>query len=275
MKISEIIDRILAYHPNIENYGSNRERDCDRYKCGDSDQECTGILVSIAAPVRIVEKAIELGCNLIIVHEPVFYTHADFTDWLVGDEVFDRKMELINKHGIVIWRDHDHIHRHKPDGIGQGVMMELGWQDYLISENRDKPNDFRLPQTTVRELACYLKEKLCMDTVRVIGNIDAVVSTVSFVGHVWDGDDAYQRKITKKVIDEGIDVVIPSECIDWTITSYMRDAGQLGLNKAMIQLGHMNREELGMKWAVNWISDLVDHQVPVTFHPAADMYQYV
>ena len=43
----------------------------------------------------------------------------------------------------------------------------------------------------------------------------------------------------------------------------------------MIHLGHMNWEELGMKYAREWISDLVEAQIPVTYVPSEDMYRYI
>ena len=43
----------------------------------------------------------------------------------------------------------------------------------------------------------------------------------------------------------------------------------------MIHLGHMNWEELGMKYAQEWISGLVDNKRPVTYVPSEDMYHYI
>ena len=65
MKIQEVIDRILAYHPTLIRYMG-----CDEIKCGDAEQECTGIVTAMDATVNVVKKAIELKANLIVVHEP-------------------------------------------------------------------------------------------------------------------------------------------------------------------------------------------------------------
>lgn len=279
MKIQEIIDRILEYHPTIKGYGSHPEREYDGFKCGDPQQECTGIVTSIAAPIHVIEKAAEMGCNLIIVHEPTFYTHLDPVDWLEGNEVFERKMELIRKHNIVIWRDHDHIHSHKPDGIFYGVVSELGWENYMVQEEvtATAPGDFVLPRITVRELAKYLKEKMNLNAVRVIGNMDAEITRVGFAGmHILDSLNNDEQKLpTKQFIDRKCEAMITLECVDWTLASYIRDAGELGQPKALIMVGHFNFEELGMKWAVNWIEALTDRRLPVVFVPSADMYQYI
>lgn len=270
MTIQEVIDKILAYHPKIDETNT-----CDGFKCGNPQDECTGIVTSVAASIEVIKKAAQLGANLLIVHEPSFYTHFDKTEWLANNEVFKEKLELLDKYGIAIWRNHDHIHAHKPDGIMYGNMMELGWQDYLIGdpEKLGFEYHFKLPETTVKDLCLFLKEKIGLNAVRVIGNVDAKISTVAFAGHLYVS--VPEEKGTILSNDMNIDVLIPGELIDWTTASYMRDAGQLGKNKAILHIGHMSMEELGMKWAVNWIKELVDNQLPVTFVPSADMYQYV
>ncbi len=275
MKISEVIERIIAYHPEMPEYGSHPERECDGFKCGDPEQECTGILTSVAAPVKVIRRAIELGYNLIVVHEPVFYTHLDPTDWLEGNEVYEEKIKLINEHNIVIWRDHDHIHRHQPDGIFYGVAKELGWEEYASDDN--KYRDFVLPPTPAREIALHLKEKMNLNAVRIIGNPDAVISRLSWPGmHIMDDpNNDNQKKSTQRFIDVNADAMLTMECIDWTLASYVRDAGQLGMPKILFMVGHMNSEELGMKWAVNWISELVEGKLPVEFYPSGDMYDYI
>ena len=115
-----------------------------------------------------------------------------------------------------------------------------------------------------------MKEKLGLNAVRVIGNLDGPVSRVGMVGHII----GQEQEITRRIREENIHVAIALEALDWTTNSYIRDAGQLGMFKALILGGHLNTEELGMKWAVNWIGELVP-ELPVTFVPSADLYQYV
>ena len=42
----------------------------------------------------------------------------------------------------------------------------------------------------------------------------------------------------------------------------------------MISLGHFNWEELGMKYARDWLRELVGDALPVEYVPSGDMYQY-
>lgn len=265
MKIQEVINRILLFHPSLP----ADQPTCDGFKCGDPQAECTGIVTSVQASVDVIRRAAALHANLIIVHEPTFYSHMDSTDWLEGDEVFEQKKALLKDTEVAIWRDHDHIHAHRPDGIMAGVAAEMGWTDYL-EEDRGFRSSFRLPQTTPRAIAEAIKEKLGLNSVRVIGNLDGPVSRVAMVGHIIGEECA----VTSRIREENIDVAIALEALDWTTNSYIRDAGQLGMNKALILGGHINTEELGMKWAVHWIRNLVP-ELPVTFIPSADLYQYV
>lgn len=74
--------------------------------------------------------------------------------------------------------------------------------------------------------------------------------------------------------EQGVDAIIPGEVIDWTVMSYIRDAVQLGKAKAAFNIGHFNMEELGMKYAVDWILELLDNEIPVHYVPSEDIYQF-
>lgn len=268
MKIQDAIDKLLAYHPTLD-----REVTCDGFKCGNPEDELTGIVTTCCASVDVIRKAAELGANLILTHEPTFYTHFDPIDWLQGkNPIFDEKWKLCQENGIAIFRDHDHIHAHNPDGIFTGVMKELGWESYLACDPA-KPMRFVIPPKTVRELALELKEKIGLNGVRVIGNMDAVVTNVAMGGHIMAQN--HDMAATELFAREDVDVLIPGEVIDWTTVACARDAGQLGMNKAIINLGHFSWEELGMKHAAGWMAELIDHAVPVTFVPSVDMYQFL
>lgn len=66
--------------------------------------------------------------NLIIVHEPTFYSHQDETKSLGNDPVFEDKLKYINENKLIIWRFHDHWHRTSADGIYVGMIEKLGWK---------------------------------------------------------------------------------------------------------------------------------------------------
>lgn len=62
---------------------------------------------------------------------------------------------------------------------------------------------------------------------------------------------------------------------EWTTCAYIRDAMQLGQNKAMIKLGHERSEEAGMEYMATWLPDLIDHCCPVIFIDAKEPFVYL
>jgi len=273
VKISEIIEKIIAYHPPMDT-----TRTCDVIKYGNPDKECTGIVVTCFASADVIRKTVELGANFMICHEPVFYNHEDETEWLQDNKVFLAKKKLLDETGVVIWRDHDRIHagpsnnnRPHMDGIFYGIMQELGWESYL--ENYpNKPLLYKLPETTVRELARELIDKLHLNGMRIVGDMDAKVSKVLICQHVFGHRD---NEIIEQTDTDNIDVLIPLEIVDWTLSEYVRDSDQLGQPRAILAMGHFNFEEPGMKYMTKWLPEVIGNDVPVHYVQSGDGFQYI
>ncbi|MBQ2584358.1 MAG: hypothetical protein II568_04205, partial [Erysipelotrichaceae bacterium] len=139
-----------------------------------------------------------------------------------------------------------------------------------------------LEECSVRQLAQKLIDIIGLNGARIVGDENAIVRKVALVGHLYPQDivkkDGTKGEYSIKVIEameNGVDVIIPGETIDWTVLSYIRDAYELGKNKAAILIGHFNWEELGMKYMQEWLFDLIEGQIPVTYVPSGDMYHYI
>lgn len=287
MKHREVIEKILAYHPHISDYEG-----CDGYKSGDPDDECTGIVSALVPTVEVIQKAHDLGCNLIITHEPIYYQTPDFPDWkgCFCNTVQTEKEDLIRRYGITIWRDHDHIHAHRPDGIFSGVIEYLGWMSYYRPDLVDEGvfmMPFEIPKTTVKELGKYLMDKIGMKGLRFIGNPDDAITRVALTVHLYPhafgpdeiGEDGFYRDYSMTVMEQmekyDIQAIIPGEIIEWTVLSYIRDAISMGKVKACFNIGHFSLEELGMKQVACWLAELTEHRIPVHYVPTGDIYHYL
>lgn len=284
MKNREVIEKILAYHPNLPGYHG-----CDDWKCGNPEAECTGIVTALVPTVNIIKKAIALNANLIVVHEPTFYTSEDGPGWFEDfpNAVYDEKRRLLDSHGIAIWRDHDHMHAHSPDSIFTGVIKYLGWEGRAVPDFDTGSFGhyiIEFPEMTVGELCRHIIRSIGLNGIRYIGDPGAKVRSAAIVGHLFPGPCGKKRRDGTpseygvqiiRALEEKVDVILPGEIVEWTALSYVRDAVQQGRAKAMINIGHLNWEELGMKYAREWISDLVDGRLPVTYVPSEDMYRYV
>lgn len=287
MKKIEIIQKILSYHPEVENY-----KGCDEFKSGFENEECTGIAVSLSPSFSVLKAAAATRCNLLITHEPLYYQTPDFPDWKgnYANSVYEEKLNFIHEKKLTIWRDHDHMHFHKPDCIFSGVINELGWNEYYTPKSI-KGNDscycFEIPETTVDNLISFLKKKLNMKGIRYLGCKDERVTKVAIVGHLFpncffkDGMtpegyyNDYSMEIIKKLELEGVQVIIPGETIEWTVLDYIRDRISMGKPAACLSIGHFKLEELGMKNFSKVIEGLFDTCGHVTYIPTDDGYSYL
>ncbi len=276
MKIYEAIDRVKKFHPVMD-----RETQTDVIKYGDPEKECTGIVTTCFASSDVIRKAAATGANLLIAHEPLFWNHPDQTGWLEGDPVYESKKALLDETGMVVWRDHDTIHstgwgadRKNVDGIYYGIMKELGWEEYLVS-SPVKPLLYKLPEIDATDLGHELIEKIGLKGLRIVGDPHAKVSTVFLAEHVNDrpsrqeGDDK-----VRETMQYDADAIIPLECIDWTLSAYVRDSAMLGRPRVLYNTGHFNLEELGMKYLAECIRPLMDG-TPVQYIMSGDSYSYI
>ena len=286
MTIQEVLGRVSKYHPNLgEDY-----QGCDGIKQGDSLQECTGIVSALVPTIDVIRKTIELKANLLYIHEPTSYLTPDWPEWKADYEcsVYEEKLKLINEHNIVIVRDHDHMHAHNPDSIFTGVLKYLGWLQYLTEE---QPIPFGyvvcFPEARkLKEINQELIDKIGMKGLRFVGNPEAEFKKIAFTGHIYpeafipshfneDGSwSDYATEIIRTMEQDGIECIIPGEIIEWTVLSYIRDGVSLGKNLACINPGHFNWEELGAKYAKDWLEELTENRVPISYVPTCDMWNY-
>lgn len=283
MKAKDVVEAIIQY----SNVPVPPKETCDGYKAGEPDTEITGVVTTFMATAEVIRQAAALGANMIITHEPTYFTGRDTTEWLANDPVYEAKRRLIEEHGMVIWRYHDLMHMMKPDGIYEGFLEELGWQQYARGAKRMPGGEkdmgahfveafsdyYDLPETTVMNLALFLKKKLGMDTIQVVGRPDMPCSRVGVLvggGSLGFGIDEMPIKIMEK---HKLDVLVCGEILEWTVCAYVNDAKQLGQNKAMIVLGHERSEEWGMKHMKGWLSQKLEG-TPVHFVDAKEPFTY-
>ena len=170
-----------------------------------------------------------------------------------------------------IWRFHDHIHSMTPDLIFAGVQRDLGWESYNDPADRFL---YTIPPTTVPALAELLKERLGIEKVRVVGSTEARVEKVGLLiggGSLGLGSDTMPMEIMRR---HDLDVIVAGEILEWTLCAYVRDAAQLGMNKALIVAGHNRTEEAGMKYLPGWLAAVLPG-LPAWFVEAGDPYQLI
>jgi len=235
----------------------------DVIKVGDPKTPVTGIVTTMFATMDVLRKAVEMNCNLIIAHEPLFYNHLDETKQFENDPVFLEKKKFIDDNKLVIWRFHDYIHRLKPDAIDFGMAKKLGWEKY----NPDKEfNRFLIPETTLRELLVELKRIFPKSTFNVVGDPDMKLSKVAFSAGA-PGSSQHIRLLE----DPTVDIVLAGEVPQWETYEYVRDAVSQNRKKAIIFLGHVTSEEPGMEYCAEWLKGFIK-DLPVNFVASGPSY---
>ncbi len=235
----------------------------DVLKDGDPKTAVKGIVTTMFATMDVLKKAVELKCNLIIAHEPLYYNHLDNTEAFKNDPVFQQKQKFIHDNKLVVWRFHDYIHRMRPDGILQGMVSKLGWQKYMVNGNYSQ---FTLPETNLEGLLKDLKKTFPGNAFYIIGNKDLKVKNVRLAPGA-PGSAMHIRLLE----DAGVDVVIAGEAQQWETYEYTRDAVSQGVKKAIIFLGHIPSEEAGMEFCASWLKGFIK-DVPVHFVESGPSY---
>jgi putative NIF3 family GTP cyclohydrolase 1 type 2 len=239
-----------------------RTQTVDTFKAGNPETIVKGIATSFGGTLEVLRRAAASGKNLIIVHEPTFYSHEDNTKDL-NSEVYRAKQDFIDKNGLVIWRFHDHWHARRPDGIVTGVTEALGW-DNLRSE--DNPRRYLLAATTLEKLAADIRDRLKIRTLRVVGDPKLPVSRVAF-------SPGYSNlnTVIRAFDSPDVDALVIGEISEWTGIELARDSTTLGRNKGLIVMGHVPSEETGMKECARWLKTFVP-EVPIEFIPSGEAF---
>jgi len=268
LKVQDVIDRVLEKSCG----GRKLEQTTDVLVSGNPGMEVTGIVTTFMATVDVVREAIAIGANLIITHEPTYFTGADKVEWLENDPIYLAKKKLIEDNGIVIWRFHDYMHMAKSDLIYDGLIRELGWENKRLDPS--SPWSYIIEPTTVGELTEFFKSKLDMNNVRIVGKPDSACSRIGILvggGSLGLGREEMPMELMR---DKDLDVMICGDITEWTLCAYVNDASMLGMNKAMIVVGHERSEESGMKYLVEWLLPIVEG-VPLTFIDAKEPFFYL
>jgi len=232
----------------------------DTFKAGNPDTPVTGVAVTMMATMDVLQRAAAKGLNLVITHEPTFYAHLDTPEGVPqSDPVWAEKRAFIEKHGLVVWRFHDHWHMRKPDGIEAGNVRALGWEKFQRLDNQYL---FVIPETTLKKLAKEVAARLGSSVLRVVGDPEMKVTKVGFS----PGAAGSPREI-RALEQDDVQVLMVGETREWETVEYAADAVSEGRQKALIVIGHIPSEQPGMEECTRWLKSFVK-DVPVEFVPA-------
>lgn len=260
ISIQDIIDAFINTVP-----GAPLNATVDTIKTGDPLQKVSGIVTTMFATIEVIKKAISLNANFIIAHEPSYYNHLDETNWLKDDEVYKYKTDLLNKYNIVIWRCHDYIHTHVPDGVLIGVLTAMKWDKYYDASN---PNVVTIPETSFENIIQLSKTSLNIEHLKIVGNTSQPCKRIV----IMPGAAGGVEQITS-IQKNQPDLLIVGEINEWETSEYTRDLQLMGGKTSLLVLGHIVSEEPGMQWMLEWLNGQFP-AIKTTHIPSRDAFSW-
>lgn len=254
------------YHQLIHSSNKIWEADtCDGLILGDPNKEVRKIGTCFQLTMALVDEALRRQIDMIITHEPTFSREDPCTKFEGLDEV--RRQRLLES-GLTIYRYHDHAHDRNPDYIHAGFLDAVGLrirQEYPEESFAVRRYELEAP-TTARDLALLVKEKLGLAGVRLVGNDNTPVKTITLaLGWV-------NAKIVRAFLEQDSALFITGEVDEAFSDAYIRDASYLGCQKNILLLGHYGAEFAGMRLLAK---DLNETVAPTVFLEGGEVYRFL
>jgi len=216
-----------------------REGAIDALLFGDPRAELRGVACTMMATQAAVERAASLGLNLIISHEPLFYSHTNDLEPLAGDGVYAEKARYLAERGICVFHLHDNAHRKGGDAIALGMSKALGWEDFRADDSR---TEFLMPDLELGALAGRLRAALRPAALRYIGDPGLAYGHVLCSWGFVTIPGAFVLLNRRESC-----VLVAGETHEWELAEYVGDAIRLGRKKALVIVGHVPSEERGFE----------------------------
>jgi putative NIF3 family GTP cyclohydrolase 1 type 2 len=154
----------------------NPKKTVDRVIAGDPNAQLKGIAVSWMSYMGALKRAVELGCNLFITHEPTFYSHTDDDPESLSLLAAKQKQEFIRRNHLTVLRCHDLWDQYPELGIPDAWAKMLGFGPPLSGSGYYRLLD--VGDLTAGDVARQVAGKVAVlgqQAVQLIGDPDRVV----------------------------------------------------------------------------------------------------
>lgn len=227
-----------------------KEPSVDRVIAGDPETTVRGIAVMWTPTWDALRRALAEGCNVVVAHEPTFFSHFDLDGFeeqagkisRAAEQALvptrDAKLRWIQENGLVVIRSHDVVDQ-MPGGVVDSLVKQLGFaeSDVLVSKY-----PYRIVRISPAVTAGELAKRLAKSFARI-----------GQPGVVFYGDP--QRQIGKLGLGTGYGcvpwdfaalgaemcVTIDDRIKTWIETEWADDSGY-----PMIVIHHGTAEEWGV-----------------------------
>ncbi|WP_162249654.1 Nif3-like dinuclear metal center hexameric protein [Altererythrobacter sp. Root672] len=232
----------------------------DGYRAGDADVPVAGVVVAARASTAVLERAVELGANIIITRSAFL---GDSQDRPVAkpEPALAAKLDFIDRHGLAVLRLQDP--REGPAGLAVTTAFPraLGLETPEQTANTAAGLIYRNSPYRVIDVVRRVKEILPTQTVRLVGDPSLAVSGIA-VATETNRPNALAPLISRS----DVDLLICGEVHETETTAYVMDAISLGQRKAMLVVGSIAMEEPAARILAQQLDSLLD--VSVAYVPS-------
>lgn len=232
---------------------------------GTPQDKVKGILVTWMATSQALRKAAKDGLNLVICHEPFFFTEKkeekqyrwSSTSYKVSTNWERHPNNILKdiaiKNNLTILWIHYGLDRFC---IYEAFMRHLGIEEVVSGSAYEKI--YRLPGTmALDELIRYIGEKMNFSYIRYVGNLN---NKIRGVGNCWGGVSLSQNRYwMRRLIENGAQAIICGE-LDESAMFFAKECGI-----SLIETSHVLSENIGLKEFVARLSH-VFKRIPVKFY---------
>ena len=261
MRAIDIYDRLRAMDHGWVDWNNT----VDTFKAGDPQAEVTGVAVGWMGYTWALQRAVELGCNVFVTHEPTYYNH-----WDTDEAVFEwapvaEKRRWIEDSGIVVMRCHDVWDQVKDIGIPDSWARMLALGEPVAGDGYYRVYDVsgHTGRSLARQIATHT-QRLGQPGVQLVGPPDKAVTRVAI------GTGAI-TPFVELVQTYGVDMVI---CSDDGFVMWRDGALAIDIGLPVVVVNHPVSE-------IHGIERLAEHlraalpEVPVHYVAQGCMFEVV
>jgi putative NIF3 family GTP cyclohydrolase 1 type 2 len=228
-----------------------KEPSVDRIIIGNPDMKVNKIGTAWMPYWETLKKAHAEGVNLLVVHEPTFFTHWDLQadKWDYYDapsparenyiHLRDEKKAWIDDHEIAIIRCHDVLDKVPDWGIPYAFGQALGFENKDIIRSKTYYNIYGIERKPAIEVARQIAGKLKLlnqPGVAFYGDEQYPVRSVGL------GTGCISNPLDYAELEPDLFIAIDDSVQTWTQTTFARDSG-----KPLVVVNHGTSEEAGIK----------------------------
>jgi len=181
MRAREIVQEFEKVAPQEIGLPHDREYGHLGFRFGNPDIEVTGVAVAWLLEAAVIEKAIQRGLNLLLVHEPslFFWTKSAMHSSLRAETnpVNLRKMRLLIEHDLCVYTAHTNWDMQMEVGMQPTFARALGFTQEI---KRDiAVGIYRIGPMRFSQLIRRVKEVTGLPHLRVHGDDERLIDTVA------------------------------------------------------------------------------------------------